>query len=144
MITKIISKPEEMMELGAQMVDQWATHFLLYGDLGAGKTQFVKWIAKGLEISPDIVQSPTYTYLNVYQNKLLHIDMYRLLEKLDIAGKKVVWEELLEKWILEEIQNYPYVVVEWPVLEQLWQFDLPWQRIKISKVDQNVRKVEID
>ena len=140
---KTIDSPEQMMDLGAQLVGQWATHFLLYGDLGAGKTQFVKWIAKGLGMSPDIVQSPTYTYLNVYQNKLLHIDMYRLLEKLDIEGGEAVWEELVEKWILEEIQNYPYVAVEWPVLEQFWQFDLPWQKMKISKVRENERRVEI-
>ncbi len=142
MITKIVSRPEEMMELGAQLVEQWATQILLYGDLGAGKTQFVKWIAKGLGISPDIVQSPTYTYLNVYQDKLLHIDMYRLIEKLNIEWKGAVWEELIEKWILEEIQNYPYVAIEWPILEDLYA-DKYWKSVEIQKLDENTREVII-
>lgn len=50
---------------------------LLSGDLGAGKTTFVKGLAKGLGIS-DEVTSPTYAYLNVYGDKLYHYDCYRL------------------------------------------------------------------
>ena len=49
---------------------------LLLGDLGAGKTQFVKGVAKyfGLED----VTSPTYAYLNVYGDYIYHYDCYRL------------------------------------------------------------------
>ena len=50
---------------------------LLSGDLGAGKTTFVKGLAKGLNIG-DEVTSPTYAYLNVYGDKLYHYDCYRL------------------------------------------------------------------
>lgn len=50
---------------------------LLSGDLGAGKTTFVKGLAKGLKID-DEVTSPTYAYLNVYGDKLYHYDCYRL------------------------------------------------------------------
>ena len=49
---------------------------LLYGDLGAGKTLFVKGIAKYFNI--DGVTSPTYAYLNVYGDLLYHYDCYRL------------------------------------------------------------------
>lgn len=53
----------------------------LVGDLGAGKTQFTKGLARGLEVDPDTpVTSPTYTILNIYQGRLplYHFDLYRL------------------------------------------------------------------
>ena len=50
---------------------------LLNGDLGAGKTAFTKGIAKGLGITEEVT-SPTYAYLNVYENLLYHYDLYRL------------------------------------------------------------------
>ena len=49
----------------------------LDGDLGAGKTAFVKGIALGLNIDSEVV-SPTYAYLNDYEGKLFHFDMYRI------------------------------------------------------------------
>ena len=50
---------------------------LLCGDLGAGKTHFVKGVAKYFNIG-DEVTSPTYAYLNVYGNFIYHYDCYRL------------------------------------------------------------------
>ncbi len=52
----------------------------LSGDLGAGKTQFVKGLAQGLK-SPARVHSPTFTLVNVYAGgrlPLFHLDLYRL------------------------------------------------------------------
>lgn len=49
---------------------------LLNGDLGAGKTAFTKGVAKYFGI--DGVTSPTYAYLNVYNDLLYHYDCYRL------------------------------------------------------------------
>ena len=49
---------------------------LLKGDLGAGKTHFVKGIARFFGF--DGVTSPTYAYLNVYGNFIFHYDCYRL------------------------------------------------------------------
>jgi len=49
---------------------------LLSGDLGAGKTAFVKGVASYFNIEG--VVSPTYAYLNVYDNLIYHYDFYRL------------------------------------------------------------------
>lgn len=50
---------------------------LLNGEMGAGKTVFVKGVAEALGIEDEIV-SPTYAYMNDYQGKLYHYDCYRL------------------------------------------------------------------
>lgn len=50
---------------------------LLEGEMGAGKTVFVKGLAKGLGIKDEIL-SPTYAYMNDYSGVLYHYDCYRL------------------------------------------------------------------
>jgi tRNA threonylcarbamoyladenosine biosynthesis protein TsaE len=60
----------------------------LVGDLGAGKTHFVKGVAQGLEISSDEpVCSPSYTILNIHQGRipLYHFDLYRLNDNSQIS-----------------------------------------------------------
>lgn len=52
----------------------------LDGELGAGKTVFVKGLAYGLGIDPELVTSPTFALMNDYEGRLelYHIDAYRL------------------------------------------------------------------
>jgi tRNA threonylcarbamoyl adenosine modification protein YjeE len=59
----------------------------LHGDLGAGKTTFVKGIAVALGIDPTTVISPTFGLIHVHDGpcgRLLHADMYRLADPAEL------------------------------------------------------------
>lgn len=92
--------------LGASL--QAGAVLLLYGDLGAGKTAFVRGLARGLGAPGDDVTSPTFTIVQEYPGRvtLYHVDLYRLeerevddlgLEEL-VLGKGVVAIEWAERW----------------------------------------------
>lgn len=50
---------------------------LLEGKMGAGKTVFAKGVARGLGIACEVT-SPTYAYINSYEDRLFHFDCYRV------------------------------------------------------------------
>ena len=60
----------------------------LQGNLGAGKTTFVKGLSAGLGLSAEEVQSPTFTYLYTYGQEfpLFHFDLYRLVNNEDFVA----------------------------------------------------------
>jgi tRNA threonylcarbamoyladenosine biosynthesis protein TsaE len=82
MATFISHSPAETEALGEKFgrAAERGFVFALSGDLGVGKTQFVKGLARGLGISAR-VHSPTFTLVNEYGGgrlKLFHLDLYRL------------------------------------------------------------------
>jgi len=68
----------------------------MYGDLGAGKTAFVRGMAKGMGI-PSRVSSPTFTIVNEYigERELFHFDMYRLGSADELFD--IGWEDYLAR-----------------------------------------------
>ena len=85
--------------------------FLLYGDLGVGKTVFAKGFAKGLDIT-DPVTSPTFTIVHEYEGekKLYHFDLYRIGDP----------DELYDIGYEEYFYSDGICLVEWPErLEEL-------------------------
>ena len=128
----IIATPEEMTQYGKQVGEKY-DFVLLEGELGAGKTHFAKWFAEAKWVSPDKVQSPTYTYIHEHSDKLLHIDMYRIEDP----------DFLMHKWILEKIHNYPAVIIEWPKFTEQY-VDPSRKRVSITKISPTERDVQID
>ena len=68
----------------------------MYGDLGAGKTAFVRGMARGLGLSCR-VSSPTFTIVNEYlgERELIHFDMYRLSGADELF--EIGWEDYLNR-----------------------------------------------
>src|ERR1041384_5816166 len=108
MATLISKSPEETLAFGEQWGREAQRGWLigLSGDLGAGKTQLVKGIARGLGVTAR-VHSPTFALLNEYSGgclPLFHLDLYRLNTREEIIGAG------LEEYI---VNPAGVTVVEW-------------------------------
>ncbi|MBR0439198.1 MAG: tRNA (adenosine(37)-N6)-threonylcarbamoyltransferase complex ATPase subunit type 1 TsaE [Bacilli bacterium] len=110
MLEKVVisNSKEETMNLAKRLADKFTngTVICLTGDLGAGKTTFVRGLAEGLNIK-EIVQSPTFNIMKIYlkgDRPLIHIDAYRLADINTDIG-------------LDEYIGYEtgITVIEWPM-----------------------------
>ena len=89
--------PEDTEDIGARLAEQLEPGAVVAftGDLGAGKTAFVRGLARGLGIA-DRVTSPTFTIVNEYDGgrlPLFHFDMYRLGSADELF--EIGWEDYL-------------------------------------------------
>ncbi len=110
---------------------------LLSGDLGAGKTQFVRGVARGLGISGR-VHSPTFTLVNEYGGgrlPLFHLDLYRLETS----------EQLFSAGIEDYLTPDGVSVMEWA--ERLADFGgavTKYVRVKIEVLSETERRIIYD
>jgi len=80
---KITTKnPQETMKFAARLgkLLKKGDIVCFFGDLGSGKTTFIKGLAQGMNIDQTKVNSPTFVLMNAYKGKLplFHFDFYRL------------------------------------------------------------------
>ena len=103
---------------------------LLDGEMGAGKTVFVKGLARGLGIREEVT-SPTYAYMNDYDGRLFHYDCYRIesaeqAERLGLADYFGMGGVCVIEWA----QNIA------PLLPE------GCKRVTIKKIGENKREIE--
>ena len=129
----------ETFDLGVRIGEQLSGGeiILLNGPLGAGKTVFVKGIARALGLDQEDVTSPSFTLVNLHQGRLLlyHIDLYRLEE-----GASAAHAVDLDEILTDEIA---VVIIEWG--ERLGRYPLPANvcRIGFSGDGDEPRKISV-
>jgi tRNA threonylcarbamoyladenosine biosynthesis protein TsaE len=109
------------------------TTMLLVGDLGAGKTAFVRGLAEGLGVDPADVSSPTFTLVQEYRGgrlPLFHVDLFRLDNEREI--EELGLEELIAEGVL---------AVEWA--EKLPRMPPGSIHVRIETVDEDTRGIQI-
>lgn len=133
---EIITKSEAETEKAGESFSKnlpGGTVVAMYGDLGAGKTAFVRGMARGMGLSCR-VSSPTFTIVNEYlgERELIHFDMYRLKSSDELFD--IGWEDYLARGAV--------CAVEWSenVEDAFFGDEI---RVEIQKLGDNERKITI-
>lgn len=135
-ITYRIPGLDAIDQVAQQFLSDWAGSriFAFEGDLGAGKTTFIKALCKHLQAIDD-VSSPTFAIINVYRTQkqalIYHFDLYRLKDE----------EELLAIGAMEYFDSDAWCFIEWPDIAQNL---LPDHAVivKMTVADDGSRKLE--
>ena len=142
MVTLISHSPAETESLGESWgrAAQRGWVIGLTGDLGAGKTQLVKGLARGLGVMAR-VHSPTFTLVNEYAGgrlRLFHLDLYRLESR----------GQILSAGLEEYLQPDGVAVIEWVerLGDERWEMGdgMRFVRANIEIVGEAERKIVYD
>lgn len=123
-ICKNLEDTKDLAKKFAKLVEEKGCFVNLYGEIGAGKTAFVKEVAKEIGIE-EKVTSPTFVILNEYHGGKLpmyHFDLYRL----ENEGVKTIMDELREY-----SEGKQLTFVEWA---EFSQNEFPFNHVKINVI----------
>ena len=109
---------------------------LFWGDMGTGKTTFIKSLCSGLGILPEKVTSPTYTLVNIYKCKwfVYHVDLFRINAP----------EQLYDMDRADIIADEGVTMVEWPQMLQNYLTDEPVINLRFSAISEHHRHLILD
>ena len=139
MATLISHSPAETEALGEKFgrAARQGWVIALSGELGAGKTQFVKGLARGLGTSAR-VHSPTFTLVTEYGGgrlKLFHLDLYRLETR----------QQILSAGVEDFLQPDGVAVIEWAErMAKARPEDMDWKWVRIETLNDTDRKIIYD
>ena len=142
----ITNSPEETEEVGFSLAKELESDLslpsfiALYGDLGVGKTAFVRGFTK--VFSPNaLVRSPTFALVNEYPTsggrRVFHFDMYRITDEDDLYS--IGYYDYLDDGsicLVEWSENIPYAIPEEHIRVEIIKTNL-------EKADERLIKIEI-
>lgn len=132
----------EIIIAGVEEIDTKAKEFLskigknrvmaFYGDMGAGKTTFIKGLCNALNVV-DEVTSPTFAIVNEYCTssdiKVFHFDLYRIKKE----------EEIFDFGYEEYVYSGQYCMIEWP---EMAESHIPETALKVFiTIDKKGRRI---
>lgn len=138
------TSPEQTQEFGQNFALRLKPGDVVafYGELGAGKTEFIKGICVGFRVE-EIVSSPTFTVVNQYEGEdkkekpitIFHVDLYRINSVVEL--REIGFEELIQ-------DKQGVKLVEWAeyadVLLPLNRYDVHFYS---DDADNNTRRIEV-
>ena len=109
---------------------------LFWGDMGSGKTTFIKSLCSGLGVLPEKVTSPTYTLVNIYKCSwsIFHVDLFRLTSP----------DQLYDMDREDLIADQGITMVEWPQMLQNYLTDEPILNLSFTTVSDYQRQLILE
>ena len=132
---KSLQKTEFVARKMSQHLFQGAI-LLFWGDMGSGKTTFIKSLCSGLGVLPEKVTSPTYTLVNIYKFNwyIFHVDLFRLTDP----------EQLYDMDRVDLIADQGITMVEWPHMLQNYLTDEPVLNLRFITISEHQRQLLLE